>query len=326
VSLDVGGGTSTPTSRMEMLEQLARLFSLVGNTRLHCADLGSLELCVKLEFANPTGSHKDRIALYMLKGAIEEGLVSPGDCVAEISSGNTAAAVAWAASFLGLRPLLFVERRASRIKKSLIVSLGGEIIEIGDEGLTRDWAREEAERRGCILLDQMDNDYNMLAHYETTGLELVRQSGGRLDAFVMGVGTGGTITGVGRRLKEMIGSTLVAAVTPRGSPLAGGEGLDEIEGLMSRSIPGLLKRHGSGVVDIVVDIGLEEALWGVRQLLQRVGVAAGPSSGAAYVAALRLVDEGRLERGSRVAILAADSLARYPWVMERLASTQRGSG
>jgi len=314
---------SRSSSRQEMLERLARLLSLTGATRLRCATLGSMELCVKLEYSNPTGSHKDRIALYMLKGAIAEGLLSPGGCVAEISSGNTAAAVAWAASFLGLRPLLFVEKRASSIKKNLIRSLGGEIIEIGDEGLTRDWAREEAERRGCLLLDQMDNDYNMLAHYETTGLELVHQTSGRLDAFVMGVGTGGTVTGAGRRLKEVLGNTLVAAVTPRGSPLAGGDGAeaDEIEGLVSRSIPGLVERYGRGIIDRVVEVSFPEALRGVRRLLRSVGVAVGPSTGAALVAAEKLVEAGIIDRGARVAIIAADSLARYPRVMEALASS-----
>lgn len=317
------GFAGRPSSREEMLRRIAHLFSLVGNTRLRCVRIGGVEICLKLEYGNPSGSHKDRIALYMLMGAIREGQLSPGGCVAEVSSGNTAAAVAWAASFLGLRPLLFVEKRASSIKKNLILSLGGEIVEIGDEGLTRDWAREEAEKRGCLLLDQMNNDYNMLAHYETTGVEVLRQAGS-VDAFVMGVGTGGTITGVGRRLKEVLGNTLVAAVTPRGSPLAGrGSGsVEEIEGLVSRSVPGLVRKHGS-VIDRVVEVAAEEALEGVRAVLAATGIPVGPSTGAAYAAIVRLVEAGVVEPGSRVVTVAADSLARYPQAMERLAASRR---
>ena len=313
-----------PSSRSELLARLAKLSAAVGSTRLYCRRIQGIEFCMKLEYANPTGSHKDRIALYMIRGAIAEGTLGPGGCVAEISSGNTAAAVAWAASYLGLRPLLFVEKRASEIKKSLIRSLGGEIVEIGDEGLTREWAREEAEKRGCYLLDQMDNEYNMLAHYESTGVEILRQSGGELDAFVMGVGTGGTITGVGRRLKEEIGGVLIAAVAPRGSPLAGGgEGeAEEIEGLVSRSVPGLVKRYGA-VIDRVVGVSTGEAVDGVRGIMNTIGVPVGLSTGAAYAATMKLLEEGVIKQGDRVVTIAADSLARYPWLMRLLASGSR---
>ncbi len=322
MSLDAVQGSSRPGSRAEALRVLARLQSLVGWTPVHCAEhpLG-FRLCVKLEYGNPTGSHKDRIALYMLRAALREGKVQPGGFVAEVSSGNTAAAVAWAASLAGIRPLLFVEKTASPVKKSLIRLMGGELVEIGDEGLTRDWAREEAERRGCFFLDQMDNPYNMLAHYETTGRELLHQLHGRVDAFVMGVGTGGTVTGVGRRLREELGNTLVAAVAPKGSPVAGGPGAGEgIEGLAAGSTPGLFRRYAAGVVDRVVEVSLREALRGVLRLYRLAGILAGPSTGAALAAAEMLAEQGAIDRGSTVAIVAADSLTRYPGLLEELAA------
>lgn len=322
MSLDASAEAARPRSRAEALRVLARLQSLVGWTPVHCLEhpLG-FRLCVKLEYGNPTGSHKDRIALYMLRAALREGFVSPGGCVAEVSSGNTAAAVAWAASLAGLRPLLFVEKTASPVKKSLIRLMGGELVEIGDEGLTRDWAREEARRRGCVFLDQMDNENNMLAHYETTGRELLHQLHGRVDAFVMGVGTGGTVTGVGRRLREELGNTLVVAVAPKGSPVAGGPGAGEgIEGLASGSAPGLFRRYSPGVVDRVEEATLREALRGVLRLYRLAGVLAGPSTGAALAVAERLAEEGVIARGSTVAIIAADSLTRYPPLLEELAA------
>ncbi len=309
--------SSKPSSRLELRERLAKLLTLVGSTPISCYRLGAVELCVKKEYGNPTGSHKDRIAVYMLKGAVEEGLIAPGDCVAEISSGNTATSVAWAASLLGLRTIVFVEKRASRIKKDFIRSFGAEIVEIGDEGLTREWAVEEAERKGCLLLDQMSNEYNMFAHYETTGPEIMRQLGAEIDAFVMGVGTGGTVSGVGKRLKEELGHTLVVAVTPRGSKLSGGEGGDEIEGLTSYYLPPLVRRH-LDVIDKIVEVSQADALRGITGLLRATGIAAGPSTGAVYAAVARLMEDGILGRGERVVIVAADALYRYPEVMAGL--------
>lgn len=310
-------------SKTPFEEGLRKASVLVGWTPLRCFRTVGLELCVKIEYGNPTGSHKDRIALNMLRAAVREGLLRPGDCVAEISSGNTAAAVAWAARLLGLRPVLFVEKQASRIKKLVIESMGGEIVEIGDEGLTRDEAVEKAREMGCFLVDQMRNPYNHLAHYNYTALEILRQADWRIDAFIMGMGTAGTVTGVGRRLHEELGNTLVAAVVPRGSPLdpaaSSADRVHRIEGLVSYSVPPLYERYGSSSVDTIVAVTEEEAISGIVGLLEATGIAAGPSTGAAFAAVKRLLEEGRLEQGSRVVIVAADSLTRYPEVMELLA-------
>ena len=310
-----------PSSRSELVRAASRLLGLVGGTPVKCFHIGCFEFCVKLEYVNPTGSHKDRIAVYMIRGLAREGELGPGGCVGEFSSGNTAAAVAWAARMLGLRARLYVERGVSEVKRSLIRAFGGEVVEVeaGEEG--RKAALEDMERRGCVYLNQSGSRYNWLAHYETTGAEVVRQLGYRVDVFVMGVGTGGTVTGVGWRLREEVGSTLIAAVAPEGSPLAGGGGAVEggIEGLAGHSIPPLYTAYGS-VVDRVVPIHPRVAARWSLHLLDHTGIAAGPSTGAAFAAAWRLVEEGVVERGSRILIIAADHMARYPELL-RLAGS-----
>jgi cysteine synthase A len=307
------------SSRSGLLASLGRLESLVGWTPLRCFRLWGLELCVKLEYANPTGSHKDRAVVSMLRSLAEEGLLEPGGCVAEISSGNTGAALAWAAGLLGLRAVLYVDRGVSPLKLSLIRALGGEVVEYGVTPEDRAAAVEDMERRGCVYLDQAGSEANWRAHYEGTGREIIHQMHGRVDAFVMGAGTGATLTGVGSRLREDLGSPLVVGVTPRGSRVAGGPGVDVIEGLATHNVPSLLQAHRR-VVDLVLEVSSEEALEGVAALLRSTGVAAGHSTGAAVAAVRRLAEEGRLEPGSRVVIVAADHLSRYPAIMERLAS------
>ncbi|ABM79988.1 PLP-dependent cysteine synthase family protein [Hyperthermus butylicus] len=307
---------SKPSSREELLQAIERLSRIVGGTPTKCFTLGSYRFCVKLEYVNPAGSHKDRIALYMIKGAIESGAVDPGGCVAEVSSGNTATSVAWIAHLLGLRSVLFVEKTASAVKKKLIRMFGGEIVEVTTEGSGRERAREEIAQMGCFFLDQMANEMNHLAHYETTASELLSQVK-HVDAFVMGVGTAGTVTGVGRRLKETLGNTLNVAVTPKGSALAGGRGEDHIEGLVSDFVPDIYSRY-SRYVDRVVEVSSSEAIIGIAALLRATGLLAGPSTGAAFVAATRLVECGALDRGSTIVIVAADHLSRYPDIIAKI--------
>jgi cysteine synthase A len=306
-----GPFSESPSSRRELVERATRLLALVGNTPLRCWRLGGAELCVKLEYSNPTGSHKDRIAVYMIRGLAEEGLLEPGGCVAEISSGNTAAAVAWASRLLGLKARLYVEGKISPLKIGLIRYFGGEVVEIERGPEARARAVEDMGAHGCVYLDQSGNEYNWRAHYETTGREILEQTCYDVDAFVMGAGTGGTVTGVGERLKESLGNTLVAAVTPRGSRLAGGPGADVIEGLASTNIPRLLEAR-KRVLDRVIEVSSAEAIEGVKTLLKLTGVAAGPSTGAALVGAVNLLEEGLLDGRPRIVIVAADHLSRYP--------------
>ncbi len=305
---------------MGELRVVDRLLSLVGNTPVvKLRGPRGSTILVKLEYFNPTGSHKDRIALYMIRDALERGAVKPGDYIVEASSGNTAVSVAWVARQLGLKPVIVVPRTTSSVKVGMLYALGARVVFVDapnmDEMVKR--AEELAEKIGGYYLNQFANPANPRAHYETTAPELWRQSGGKIDAFVMGVGTGGTITGVGRFLREKLGSRVrIIAVVPRGSPVAGGPGgaeADRIEGLA-----GDYKKPANldmSIVDEVVEVRAEEAERMAVEMARRWGILAGPSSGAMMLVALRVAEE--LGEGSVVATIAADSIQRYPWLLEK---------
>ncbi len=286
---------------------------------------GGARILVKLEYFNPTGSHKDRIALYMLRDALERGLIEPGGVVVEASSGNTGVSVAWAARLLGLKAVIVVPRSTSSIKVGLLRALGAEVRMVDRANMDEmvEEAMRVAEELGGYYLGQFSNPANPRAHYETTGPELLEQAGGRIDAFVMGVGTGGTITGVGRFLRERLGGRVrIVAVVPRGSPIAGGPGgdkADRIEGLA-----GDYKKPANldlGLVDEIVEVGAEEAERMALRLAREEGVLAGPSTGAALAVALRVAKE--LGGDAVVATIAADSIQRYPWLLERVEETSK---
>ena len=305
---------------MEELRVVDRLLGLVGNTPVaRLPGPRGSTILVKLEYFNPTGSHKDRIALYMVRDALERGLVKPGDYIVEASSGNTAVSVAWVARQLGLKPVIVVPRTTSSVKVGMLYALGARVVFVDAPNMDVmvEKARELAEELGGYYLNQFANPANPRAHYETTAPELWRQSGGKIDAFVMGVGTGGTITGVGRFLRERLGRRVrIVAVVPRGSPVAGGPGgeaADRIEGLA-----GDYKKPDNfdpSVVDEIVEVRAEDAERMAIEMARRWGILAGPSSGAMMLVALRVAEE--LGEGAVVATIAADSIQRYPWLLEK---------
>ncbi len=281
---------------------------------------------VKLEYFNPTGSHKDRIAYFMLREALESGKVKPGDVIVEASSGNTAVSIAWVSRFLGLRPVIVVPRQTSSVKIGMLYALGArvEFVEAANMDEMVEKAKRLADELGGYYVNQFGNPANPRAHYETTGPELLRQAGGRIDAFVMGVGTGGTITGVGRFLRERLGGRVrIVAVVPRGSPVAGGPGgekADRIEGLA-----GDYKRPANldtSIIDEIVEVRAREAEETALRMAREYGILAGPSSGAAFLVAWRVAE--RLGEGAVVATIAADSIQRYPWLLERAATSHGG--
>ena len=293
----------------------ASILGLIGNTPIvrlgRLAGGGVAEVYVKLEYLNPTGSHKDRIAYYMIRDAEERGLIEPGDTVVEASSGNTAISVAWVSSLLGYRAEIFVEKGTSQVKIGLIKALGARVVEAEEESYA-EAARRYAEEHGYLFLNQYENEANVRAHYETTGPEIYRQLGGRIDAFVMGIGTGGTISGVGRFLKEKLGEGVkIVGVVPRGSRIAGGEGAERIEGLASDIVPGIWRRYGH-VVSEVIEVGFDEALQTMKTLLRSEGVLGGLSTGANVYAAMRVAE--RLTKGV-VATIAPDTILRYPHIL-----------
>jgi cysteine synthase A len=292
---------------------MATVLELIGNTPLvelkRVRPLGNARVFIKLEFVNPTGSHKDRIALYMIKDAIQRYGLKPGDVVVEASSGNTAISVAFVAQQLSLKPIIVVPRGTSKSKIAMLRLLGAEVVEGGDKPSDEDYYIRLAERiardRRGVFLNQYANPANAQAHYETTAVEIWRALDGEVSAFVMGVGTGGTIIGVGRFLKERKKDALIVAVTPKGSPLAGGTVGDRIEGLLYTDIPPLLDRS---IIDKVIEVSYREAMEMAMRLAREEGLLVGISSAANTVAALRVAEE--LGKGN-VVTLAADSILRY---------------
>ncbi len=276
---------------------------------------GRAKLMLKLEYMNPTGSHKDRIALYMIREAMEKGLVRKGGLVVEASSGNTGVSVAFVAGRLGLKCIIVVPRGTSREKVFMLKALGAEVVFGSDNPRDPDYYRRVAEEiareKGGVFLNQYENKANVKAHYETTGPEIWRQTRGEITAFVMGVGTGGTITGVGRYLRERKSSVKIIGVLPAGSPLAGGVFGDRIEGLAYSDKPVLIDEN---LIDDYIEVSLREAAETCIKLARREGVLAGLSTGANVKAASIVAGEV----DGVVVTIAADSILKYNEVLQEI--------
>jgi len=290
------------------------IVSLVGGTPIvelkKLRRPGMARILVKLEYMNPTGSHKDRIAVHMIREAEKQGLLKPGGVVVEASSGNTALSIAWIAAQLGYKAILVVEKGASPIKIGLIKALGATVIEVSggyDEALKI--AEEIARKEGGIFLNQYDNEANVKAHYETTAREIYMQVGGIIDAFVMGIGTCGTIAGVAMYLKEKIKNVRIIGVVPKGSAISKGLGMigERIEGLSHDGIPNIYIRYRR-LIDRIEDVGFEDALKCMKDAIRFEGIMGGLSTGANLYTALRIAEE--LGEGT-VVTLAPDSAMRY---------------
>lgn len=269
---------------------------------------------VKLEYLNPTGSHKDRIALYMIREAERRGALKPGGTVVEASSGNTAISVAWLASQLGYKAVIVVEEGTSPSKIALLKALGAEVVVAprvprGHPDHMISQAEKIAREVGGVFLNQYENEANVRAHYETTGPEIYEQAGREVSAFVMGVGTGGTIAGVASYLKEKGLRVRVVAVVPRNSPIVTRQATlgEPIEGLATSSLPGIYLRY-SHVVDEVVEVSYSDAYQMMLKLARQEGILGGLSTGANVLVACRVARE--LESGA-VVTLAPDSILRY---------------
>jgi len=293
------------------------ILDLVGKTPLiklsRIVGEGIAEIYVKLEYLNPTGSHKDRIALYMIRDAEAKGLIKPGDVIVESSSGNTAISVAWAASLLGYKAKIFVEEGTSPVKLKLIRSLGADLIEMPTNLPNHPEnyvvaAEKYSEEHGYFYLNQYSNEANVRAHYETTGPEIYEQLSGNIDAFVMGIGTGGTVAGVGRFLREKLGERVkIVGVVPRNSPIVGGVESDRIEGLAIDIVPEIWKRNRD-LIDEVMEVSYRDALETMKKLIKYEGILGGLSAGANVYAALKVAE--KLGEGVVVTIIP-DMILRY---------------
>ena len=289
---------------------------LIGNTpmvRLRNVTSGGAEVVVKLEAFNPLSSVKDRISLSMIEDAEKRGELKPGrNTIIEATSGNTGIGLAFVAAAKGYRCILVMPDTMSVERRKLLQALGAELVLTpGPKGIPeaqRVAAEQAAKTEGAWLSKQFDNPANPKVHRETTAQEILRDTGGKLDAIVAGVGTGGTITGTSQVLKKQIPNILSVAVMPIEAQVlkGGGYAPHKIQGIGPSFIPAI---YDASVVDRVFDVTFEQAVETARRLAKEEGIFVGISSGAVAYAALQTAKE--LDRGKRVVAVLPDSGERY---------------
>jgi len=296
----------------------ANLADIVGGTPMvrltRIAPDAGAEIVGKLEMYNPAGSVKDRIGVAMIEAAESDGRIEPGKTtIVEATSGNTGIALAFVCAAKGYEIVLTMPQGMSRERESLLKMYGAtfEITEsMGGMNEAVDAAARIAKERGdCFIPDQFSNPANPEIHRRTTAEEIWRDTGGKVDAFVAGVGTGGTITGVGEVLKQRNPKLHVVAVEPKSSPvLSGGQpGPHKIQGIGAGFVPKVLNRE---ILDEIMPVDDEDALDMARLLAHREGVLAGISAGAAVWAAVQVASRPEFKGGRVVAVLP-DSGERY---------------
>lgn len=289
--------------------------ALIGNTplvRLIHTDAPTTIL-VKLESMNPGGSTKDRVALSMVKDAEKRGILAPGGTIIEPTSGNTGVGLAMVASARGYRCILVMPDSMSIERRRLLVAYGAQVVLVdGALGMAGCVAKAEElhqEAPNSIIAGQFSNPTNPAVHYATTGPEIWADTGGQVDAFVAGIGTGGTITGVGRYLKERNPAIHIVGVEPAASPLLteGHAGPHPLQGIGANFVPDILDLS---VVDEIIPVTGENAFAAARMLAQQEGILAGITSGAAVWAALQLAKRAKFA-GKTIVALLPDSGERY---------------
>ena len=296
-----------------------QLTDLVGNTPLmelsnYNKSMGlKARLIVKLEAFNPAGSVKDRVALAMIEDAATSGLLKPGATIIEPTSGNTGIGLAFVAASKGYKLILTMPDTMSVERRNLLKALGAELVLTpGANGMKGAIARAEelkAATPGAVILQQFDNPANPAMHERTTGQEIWRDTEGHVDIFVAGVGTGGTVSGVGAALKKHNQAVKVVAVAPTDSPVlsGGAPGAHKIQGIGAGFVP---KNYNPAVVDEILQVTNDDAIRTGRELAQKEGLLVGISSGAAVSAATRLALLTENE-GKTIVALLPDTGERY---------------
>lgn len=295
------------------------LTELIGNTPLlELSNFGRKhqlqgKVIAKLEYFNPASSVKDRIGYAMIKDAEEKGLLKPGSVIVEPTSGNTGVGLAFAAAALGYKLIITLPESFSVERRKLLAALGAELVLTpSNEGMAGAIKRAEeiaASTPGAFLPQQFENPANPAVHKRTTAEEIWRDTNGEVDIFVAGVGTGGTISGVGEVLKQKKNEVRIVAVEPADSPvLSGGErGAHQIQGIGAGFVPGNFNRE---IVDEILTVSNQDAIDTSRKLAKSEGLLVGISSGAAAYAAMQLA--ARPENiGKNIVVLLPDSGERY---------------
>lgn len=295
------------------------LTELIGNTpllevkRIEESENLKARVIVKLEYFNPGGSVKDRIAFAMIEDAEKKGELKPGGVIIEPTSGNTGIGLAWVASVKGYKLILTMPETMSVERQNLLKALGATLVLTpGSEGMKGAIAKAEQlrdETPGAVILQQFENPANPEAHRRTTGEEIWRDTEGRVDIFVAGVGTGGTLSGVSEALKAHNPAIRTVGVEPATSAVLSGEqaGPHKIQGIGAGFVPG---NYHPDVVDEVVKITDDEAIRASRMLARKEGLLVGISSGAALAAAIREAKKPENE-GKMIVALLPDTGERY---------------
>ena len=270
-------------------------------------------IIAKVEFFNPGGSVKDRVGLAMIEDAERKGTLKPGATIIEPTSGNTGVGLALASAVKGYKLILTMPETMSVERRNLVKAYGAHVkLTPGKDGMPGAIKAAEALRQsipGAVILEQFENPANPRKHYETTGVEIWNDTDGKIDIFVAGVGTGGTISGIGKYLKEQNPNVKVVAVEPASSPVLNGgpSGAHKIQGIGAGFVP---KTYDASVVDEVLDIAGDDAIRAGRQLAQNDGMLVGISSGAAAFAAALLAKRPE-NKGKTIVALLPDTGERY---------------
>lgn len=296
-----------------------QLTELIGNTPLlelnkFSAGKGlDTPVIAKVEYFNPGGSVKDRIALAMIEDAEQKGILKPGATIIEPTSGNTGVGLALVAAVKGYKLVLTMPETMSIERRNLVKAYGAQVkLTSGTEGMTGAIKAAEELRDatpGSVILQQFENPANPQKHYETTGLEIWEGTDGKVDVFVAGVGTGGTVSGIGKRLKEENPNVQIVAVEPKTSAVLNGgkSGPHKIQGIGAGFIP---KTYDATVIDEVFDVDNDDAIRVGRELAQTEGLLVGISSGAAVYAAVELAKRPE-NKGKKIVALLPDTGERY---------------
>ena len=271
------------------------------------------DVYAKLEYLNPAGSVKDRAALYMIRDAEEKGFLKAGAVIIEPTSGNTGIGLASLAASKGYRMILTMPDTMSIERINLLKAYGAEVVlSDGKKGMSGAIAKAKelaAEIPGSFIPGQFENQANARAHYETTGPEIWNDTEAKIDIFVAGVGSGGTISGIGKFLKEKNPNIKIVAVEPKDSPLlsSGTAGAHGIQGIGANFVPDLLERE---VIDEICTVELQDSYMWAMRLAKEEGILVGISSGAAMAAAVELA-QSEENRGKKIVVLLPDSGDRY---------------